>query len=351
MKQIYILTTLLLLSSIEFTAQVTDLITGLDQIGGIAFNGNDLYFTQKDKISKIDVTSNSPTATPVITGLNNVYTLAIKENVLYFAHNDGKHKISKIDINITAPLVEDVLELTNTDKTPTMMQIQGNELFFQYWDGGNSLIVKIDTSSASPSIINVVDPVTVFSCFEVHENELFFTQNYNYIYKIDLSLPSSTAVELTDEVSGPNGMFSQGNILYFTEHGGKISKLDVNQPKTSYTEIASRLYTPMDLYLKENVLYVSEIELGKIYKIDLGTLSAPKHEKAIDLKLFPSPASNFIQISNLNKKKNYTIYNSLGTKVKSGPTTTKQKISIGNLSKGFYILQLENDSVFKFIKE
>lgn len=69
------------------------------------------------------------------------------------------------------------------------------------------------------------------------------------------------------------------------------------------------------------------------------------------LKLFPSPSSDFIQVSGLTTTENYSIYNILGTEVDSGAIFANKKIEIANLSNGIYFLKLERGNTIKFIKK
>ena len=87
MKQIYVLTTILLLTCINIIAQTTDVVTGLSFPQGIVLNGNDLYIAENNgnKISKIDITDATPTTIDVVTGLNGPRQLLLNGNDLYIA--------------------------------------------------------------------------------------------------------------------------------------------------------------------------------------------------------------------------------------------------------------------------
>ena len=69
------------------------------------------------------------------------------------------------------------------------------------------------------------------------------------------------------------------------------------------------------------------------------------------VSIFPNPASDFLNITTMNKIEKVEIYNLLGQKVMTGHSNT---INIKNLSKGIYFsnVQLENNTDFtiKFIK-
>jgi hypothetical protein len=65
MKQIYILATFLFIGITNLNAQATDVVTGLNGPFALVLNGNDLYIAKfnGNKISKIDITATTPTAT------------------------------------------------------------------------------------------------------------------------------------------------------------------------------------------------------------------------------------------------------------------------------------------------
>lgn len=81
MKKFNIITLIMLLLSINISAQVTDLRGPY----GMVFNGNDLYIAEygANKISKIDISETNPTKTNVITGITNPLGALINENDLY----------------------------------------------------------------------------------------------------------------------------------------------------------------------------------------------------------------------------------------------------------------------------
>lgn len=72
---------------------------------------------------------------------------------------------------------------------------------------------------------------------------------------------------------------------------------------------------------------------------------------ANNLSLYPSPSSDFIQISGLTESENYSIFTILGAKVGSGEIFENKKIAVSNLVNGIYFLKLDSGNTFKFIKK
>ena len=74
-------------------------------------------------------------------------------------------------------------------------------------------------------------------------------------------------------------------------------------------------------------------------------------ETGKELKLFPNPSDDYIQISGLTQRENYKIYNELGAKILVGRVVNNENIDVKNLRNGIYFLTIENGQTIKFIKE
>ncbi|WP_445713373.1 T9SS type A sorting domain-containing protein [Flavobacterium sp.] len=69
------------------------------------------------------------------------------------------------------------------------------------------------------------------------------------------------------------------------------------------------------------------------------------------ITIYPNPSSEFITISGINKKENYSIYNVLGAKINSGAVSNKEKLNIQNITNGIYFLKFNNGNTIKFLKK
>ena len=72
---------------------------------------------------------------------------------------------------------------------------------------------------------------------------------------------------------------------------------------------------------------------------------------ASDIKIFPNPSTDFVQVSGLTSSVDYKIYNVLGAEFAQGVISDQEIIDVNDFSNGLYVLQLDDQRVFKFIKE
>jgi hypothetical protein len=83
-------------------------------------------------------------------------------------------------------------------------------------------------------------------------------------------------------------------------------------------------------------------------------LETPSFEGPVTIKLFPNPATDYINFSEFpSDLKSITIYNSTGQLVKSIPNPSSTTLAISELKTGIYIVnfQLENSLFYlKFVK-
>ena len=70
-----------------------------------------------------------------------------------------------------------------------------------------------------------------------------------------------------------------------------------------------------------------------------------------NIKIYPNPSNDFIQINGLIRKERYRIYNTLGAEIKEGEISDNEKINIQILKSGLYFVKFEDGNTLKFIKE
>lgn len=91
---------------------------------------------------------------------------------------------------------------------------------------------------------------------------------------------------------------------------------------------------------------------GFSYERSTAPLVSTKASESNDrVKLFPNPATSYIQISGLKSNENFTVYNITGAPVLNGTIFNNKKIDIKNFPAGLYFLKTESGKTIKFLKE
>jgi len=213
-------------------------------------------------------------------------------------------------------------------------------------DGNNHVIRKIDTNGIISTIvgngiqgysgdgdlaINAQINYPRIVIFDNYDNFYFSESSSHVIRKVD-----NTGVITTVAGNGTSGYSGDGGIA-----------------------TNAQLKAPFGMILDSkdaggNLIF-SDNNNNVIRKIDNliidNTLKVEKLTNVNDLKIFPNPSHNYIYISGLSKRKNYCIYNTLGSEIKKGVISEGENISINNFSNGLYFLKLDKGNTIKFIKK
>ena len=104
--------------------------------------------------------------------------------------------------------------------------------------------------------------------------------------------------------------------------------------------------------IKENVLYFTQ-NTGKVSKIDIiSPLSNPNNSSEESILLYPNPSRDVLKFTGIDESKSYsyTIYNSVGLKIKEGIITDNDSIKIYNLRAGLYLIKFKAGPSKRFLK-
>ncbi len=351
MKTIYYFSIILFLNSFSLAAQ-NDLITGLNQPVGLALSGDYLYIAEygAGKISKINITDQTPIATDVVIGLDGPGSLLLIGDYLYIAEYDGD-KISKIDITVPTPTATTVV----TVSAPEGLVLSGNELYIAEYDGGK--ISKIDITDSTP----IPNATYVFTAnnpqgLELNGNDLYIAfYNDSKISKIDITdaILTATDVVTLDDNGGPSGLALNGNELYIADYiNSKIFKINTTDATPTLINVTTSVSDPWHIIINNDVLYIPEFNGNKVSTIGLNTLSVEDPDSAINsINIFPNPATNAIQVKGMFGLQNYIIYNVLGEEIKKGTVSVNNDVDIQSLATGVYFLKFNSGYAFKFLKK
>ncbi|QNJ98933.1 T9SS type A sorting domain-containing protein [Constantimarinum furrinae] len=346
MRTLYLFLLLICIPLCSVNAQLTDVVTGLNDPSRLLLNGNDLYFTTPSTISKIDITVPSPTPEVVVTGLSTATGMVLNGNDLYVAQFNGG-KISKIDISNPNPTVQDVITGLNT---PNGLAIRGNFIYFS--DNNNNTVRRVDyTNPGAPEVVAT-------SAFNFNPIGLVFDDNLLYISSgianrvstVDVTSGVTTPVDVVVGVNRPLGIRLNSTNLYIAERNdNKISVNDITSGSNIAEDLVTGLNQPSDIALNNEFLFILESGANKISKYPL--LLGIEESNASRLTLYPNPANGgIINISGVQEPAAVAIMNMLGQKVKELTLSPMEEIDISDLASGSYILSIDDTTHLRFIK-
>ncbi|MEM0518966.1 T9SS type A sorting domain-containing protein [Aequorivita flava] len=347
MRTLYTFIAVLFLNILICPAQVTDVVTGINDPSRLLLDGNTLYYCTGSEIFKIDVTENSPTPISVLSGLNGVVGMTVDGNTLYFSEfNAGS--ISKIDLTDPNPTKETVIDGLNT---PATIYLSGTTMY--YSDANDNVVNKFDVTDPNPTTVLVATSNVNFSPtgLALQGDILYMGQGQaNRVSKVDVTSGVTQPVDVVTGVQRPLGIRIVGNNLFMAEYiGNKVSIKNLTAGSGTAEDVVTGIDKPTDIEIWGNTLFIMERGANRIVKMELqlGVMEF----NANRITLFPNPTSAFIEISNLRETTNYIIYAIDGSQVGTGTINPKEKIDVSNLSSGSYFLRTEHGAMAKFIKK
>ena len=233
---------------------------------------------------------------------------------------------------------------------PIGMALNGDDLYVV--DVVASKIVKIDLTATPPTATDVVTGLTKPIQFVLNGDDLYISESVSNsrISKIDITDPSPTATAVVS-TGIPNFITLYENEIYISDQTEKkITKFDITAAKPTKIDVVTELNQPAGIAIKDDILYISVYSLRKVVSTQL-TLSSNEGMFAENIRLFPNPSSAFVEVSGLSKTNHFKIYNTLGKEVSSGFISTNEKIDVGDLTPGLYILKLGSERAFKLVIE
>ncbi|UFH30880.1 T9SS type A sorting domain-containing protein [Chryseobacterium sp. C-71] len=341
-KKIFLLLTFL---TINLNAQVTDVLTtGLTDPAGLAISGNTLFIAESfgaDKISKIDISSASPTKIDVVSGLSGPDGLAINGNTLYIAETNAD-RISKIDISSATPIVETVI--TNVLE-PTGIVIDGNYLYIAEYNANKISKLNLTTLVKTDYLTGISGPTGLV----ISNNILYFSDfDTNVISKVDLTAAMPVITQLSSGFDEPASLNLVGSELYIANYGsGKLSKMNITNQVVS--DVAPNLGGVYGLVNNGAFLFLSQRDTNKISKISLPNLSTVNFDIENQASVYPNPVSNYLTLKNVLVNSNITISDFNGRIIKQF-IYQKPTIDLQSLEKGIYFLTINKNKTIKFIK-
>lgn len=345
---------IVLLFTYNLISQTVDVVTGLNHPVGIAINGDELFIAEHSHgpgsgiISKADLSIVNPTTEDLITGLTYPRAVCLVGDELYYATSN----LWKFNINDSNPTPTQVIYANS----PRALIATDDEMFVS----GDDRISKIDLNSANPSLQLVVNNIEArILAFALKGDELYFGYS-NKVSKINITDANPVVEEVITgfESNIYSLAFFGDTLIVGMALNYKLVTIDMNDSVLIAEDFIDNMSgQPMNLLVHNNELFIAGGQGDKVFKVeDLGTLLGIKKQNPfLTLRMYPNPTSDFIQISGLNERIQYEIYNTNGAKVFEGTLEPKSQIDISRLSSGMYNLKLmdgtKKATYFKVIKQ
>jgi len=151
----------------------------------------------------------------------------------------------------------------------------------------------------------------------------------------------------------PTGLVNGTNcVALFPEVGTEVDNAKYTGTLVGTSAALRGLINDQSLWSKNNNTAFDISPGGYLPNVDCYyTLSTNTFNFDNKINIYPNPASDFIKISGLTGNENYNIYDLLGKNISNGIVSDNEEINTQKLSKGLYLLKLENGNSIKFIKE
>ncbi|MGJ8594077.1 MAG: T9SS type A sorting domain-containing protein [Aquaticitalea sp.] len=374
---------LIIVTAYSATSQteIEDYASGMVEPNYLAMSGTDMYVLGATDIYRIDTTSNTPTPVSIYTVPADYYLVnfTINGNLIYIALENYIEasdtflggRIVSFDLNNPAqPTVElfstpeYISSLTNDGSTiyfasETLVNPPSFEPFITHLD-------MIDASLPNPTaqtIVNDLNDTSVIAGMFYDDNEVFMSSSDdNSIFAIDIFDINNPVVVEIENLNYNRGIFKSGDDLYLA-NGSLINKLNLDDNTSNdLTPVAvNSTYEDVnngttffanfrDVVLIGNTVYMTLRNQGLIVRAVDATLTVNEFESPLANVAVYNDA-NTIYIKGLSATNNAHIYSLNGQSLMHKELSSNNNaMDISQLSSGIYILNIDNQKTFKFVK-
>lgn len=208
--------------------------------------------------------------------MSNICCLIAQTEVLV----SGEHSLDGMemygnDLYVTSRIEGKIYKMDTTSANPSLVEVvsglinsydiafYGNELYV----ANNDRIVKININDTNPTITNVIAGLNSVLSLEVKDDYLYFSEYHgNKISKVNLVASTLSVIELASGLDLPDNLEIIGDNLFFTDNNGAlIKKMNIAEDTPTVTDVAS--FNTFSLTSNDNILYTAQD--SEIYEIDL----------------------------------------------------------------------------------
>lgn len=318
-------------------------INNLDYPSSIVGKNNNIYFSvSNNKIFKKNITSNQ-NASLIFEGENGLKCHIVYNDYLYFSQGD---KISRINITDTSNYykkntnVEDIIY----GVYPSGLSVSNNILYYtEQKESGKVFSVNLNADFYNSEV--VIDDLYYPSDITISNNIVYVSEISNdRILKFNLLDDNPNIEVLLNNVDGPfNLVINNGKLYFIEEFKYKISMINLFDNDYNTNEIINNLNGPTGFEIIDDCIYLSLSPFdGEKGNIAVGCSKGLDLDKKIDKKIFINSNGKELIINGASGLTTYSIFDIYGKKTVKKSKFDGEKIQIQNLKKGIYIIKFNN---------
>lgn len=355
--------------------EASDYLSNLEEPSGMVNKGNTLYVQGSKKLYEINTASGSPTANVIYTAATNFYmtNLIISGNIIYISEENYDEvvdvafgcRIIAIDTNNPGAPVNVIY---STLEYVSSLAVTGSTIYFTSEIAGandDEFIVqvkKIDITNpavASLVVSNLCENEESKDMAFYNNNLMISVGGHSKVFGFDITDPVITVTEPLTGLNNNKGLFVNGNALFIAE-GSRIGTKPLNvqssltyvAQNTTYQDNINGLFNAnfRDVVLIGDKLYITLLNQGKVVTVQDPNLSNNEFNTVLKaVSIYNSKMS--LVVSGLENSHTAAVYNVSGQLITTKKLSANENsIDLSAFSNGVYVLKLDNQKTFKFIK-
>lgn len=356
--------------------EASNYLSGLEEPSAIISQGTMLYVQGYNNLYQVDTTVQTPVPNSIYSPPANFYmtNLTIRGSIIYISEENYDEdadeffgcRIISIDLNnLAAPAT---LVFTTTQYI-SALTINGTFIYFTSEtdpDIDDNFIVqiyRINTLVANPPATLLVSNLSeneAVNDLEFYSNNLLISVGgLGKIFGFDTTDEVPNVTEYLSGLSFNKGFTINANRIFLTQaHFVSTKQLDIAAAVTNVAQNTAYQDTfngtPFfanfrDTALIGDKLYMTLLNQGRVLMVQDPSFLATNEFNLDTISIYNSETEVFV--SGLEYNQNANLYNLSGQLLTTNKLSIdKNSIDVSSYPKGVYILKLENQKVFKFIK-